>query len=427
MNVRPFKVHHLRACLIGLIVAASILRLAICLFYNPLDFVFSDASRHWTNGEKLFHPNLMGKCDPLPNQIFVFLVQKITGSTRPGVGLVYGLLSVLMPWTFYRAARELGFSQKRSLATWALIAWTPSLAVIFHYIMIEPLLLPLEGVSLWMTARYLRKGTTASFLVAAGCWSITCLTKPTAVVLGLTCMAYVWWRRSRQMSLLLQGCALVFLLFLIPGMRSYHYLGFVAPTGSHWTPEILHKSDAKRIRIDAGADGHWGFSSPSCYETPLWPLSPWMIHRARTDSTVFVTVDLKNGPQDWQAADAKLVRRWPIWFRQETENIALFLFAPSWPDSNDREWEGWINDQSRWMWAPFLIFVLAFDLIEFLHGHFDLLPIAVTALSLVLLFQNAIDMEGRYRKPLEPLLFLNLLCLGRRSSPGSKPALMPTV
>lgn len=405
----------IRPWLIALIVAGSLLRLFICFNHNPLDYVFSDASRHWTNGKLFLHPNLMGKCDPILYQAFVFIIQKITGEQRLLIALVYGLLSVITPWTFYRAARELGLGKIRSLVIWVLIVWTPSLFVIFHYIMIEALLLPLEGLSLWMTGRYLRKGDSTSFLVCITCWTLACLTKPTAIALAITCSIYAWWIKSRKPSLLLLSCALVFLLLFPQCLRSYQYLGFIAPTGSHWTPKILHKSDAKRIRIQTSTGGRWGFSSPTCYTQPLEPLSSWMTHRSYEDSTVSIQVNLKNGEKDWKEAYARLNRNWDVWLRQLAENIVVFLFAPSWPDSNLQCWDGWVNYESRWLWAPLIFLLFKLNYHEFRQRRFDLIPVAVTVLTLVLALQNMIDMEGRYRKPLEPLLFLNIVWALRRS------------
>lgn len=400
--------------LIGLIVAATVLRLSVCFYHNPLDYIFSDASRHWTNGELLFHPNLMGKCDPLPYQIFVYIVQKVTGEQRFLVALIYACLSALMPWTYYRAARELGLSKIRSLMIWTLIAWIPSLFVIFHYIMMEVMLLPLEGICLWMTARYLRKGDMASFLVCVFLWTLTCLTKPTAIALAIICLAYVWWEKSRQLRLIAVGCIAASILVIPNCIRTYHYLGFIAPTGSHWTPKILHKSDAKRISIQTSTGGHWSFSSPSCYTQPLEPLSPWMTHRASEDSTISIQVDLKNGEKDWKEAFERLNRTWDVWLRQLAENIVIFLFAPSWPDSSQQSWDGWLNYELRWLWAPLIFLLFKLNYHEFRHGRFDLIPVAVTVLTLVLVFQNMIDMEGRYRKPLEPLLLFNLVWVLRR-------------
>jgi hypothetical protein len=46
---------------------------------------------------------------------------------------------------------------------------------------------------------------------------------------------------------------------------------------------------------------------------------------------------------------------------------------------------------------------------NFLHRKFQFIPVAVTLFMLSFLFQNAVLFEGRYRKPLEPMLLINLV------------------
>jgi uncharacterized membrane protein YoaK (UPF0700 family) len=63
------------------------------------------------------------------------------------------------------------------------------------------------------------------------------------------------------------------------------------------------------------------------------------------------------------------------------------------------------------MWAPLILFVFVCNAREFARRRFDLIPVATTVLTLVLGLQNAMLMEGRYRKPVEPLLLLNAVWL----------------
>lgn len=46
--------------------------------------------------------------------------------------------------------------------------------------------------------------------------------------------------------------------------------------------------------------------------------------------------------------------------------------------------------------------VLIGSLRQFLKRRFELVPVVVTCLTLVLALQDRVIMEGRYRKPLEP-------------------------
>ncbi len=100
---------------------------------------------------------------------------------------------------------------------------------------------------------------------------------------------------------------------------------------------------------------------------------------------------------------------WSQWWLQWRENLALFLFAPSWPESVAMEWDGQMEFYARWLWAPLILFVLVCNLALFLRRRFELIPVAVTFFTLFLALQNVVTFEGRYRKPLEPLLLMNLV------------------
>jgi hypothetical protein len=103
------------------------------MHHDPEDYLFSDPLRHWVNGANLWSPNFMGASDPILYQCYVWLIRGAAQDGRSSIGLLCGLLAAFMPWTYYRAALELGFSRTRALAAWAMITWTPSLVTIYHY------------------------------------------------------------------------------------------------------------------------------------------------------------------------------------------------------------------------------------------------------------------------------------------------------
>jgi hypothetical protein len=58
---------------------------------------------------------------------------------------------------------------------------------------------------------------------------------------------------------------------------------------------------------------------------------------------------------------------------------------------------------------------------QFMSRRFEFIPVAVTIFTLILAFQNVVITEGRYRKPVEPLLLLNLVwLLDRKRLDGSE-------
>jgi hypothetical protein len=181
--------------------------------------------------------------------------------------------------------------------------------------------------------------------------------------------------------------------------------------GNAWITKILHHSGAKTIKINWDGRSHWEFSSPVCYVQPLAPFSSWMVRRAKEDSTVAVRVNPMFGERDWINAyrDSKPdAKRWGL---QLWENVLLFFFSPSWPDGNQDEWDGWLSHHSRWMWCSLVGFILVVNFRDFMQRRIVMLPLAITVLTLFLMFQNLVTMEGRYRKPLEPFVALNLVYL----------------
>lgn len=412
---------------IDLIIAASCLRIFVCFVHNPMNYLWSDALRHWNNGQHFPRGGYSGAADPIGYQVYVFLLQRITGYNELLVGLASGLMSVLMPWTYYRAARNFGLQKTAALWVWALIAWTPSLIVIYHFIMPETLLLFLEGVALWMTARYLRRGGTLAFLLFVFFWTLTCLTKPTLGPLAVICFLWVWWKKRTPLRDIAIAVVMGFLMLLPQAIRSKAELGFYAPFGNPWLTRIELRCGARMIYFHFYAshgilhltpsvqDGDLVFGSPSCFIRPLEPLSHWAMRRAWGDSKATVVINSEHGERDWKDAYDRYNHDPQEWLAQWRENIILFLFAPSWPESAVGEWDSHLEYRARWMWAPLILVVFVCNGRQFLRRRFDLIPVAVTLFTLIVGLQNVLITEGRYRKPVEPLLLLNLVwVVGRR-------------
>jgi len=408
--------------LVILIIAASCLRVLLCFVHNPMDYLWYDMMRHWENGRTFPRGVYTAAADPIGYQVYVFVLQKLTASNKFLVALASSLLSVLMPWSFYRAARNFGMDKVPALWVWALIGWTPSLAVIYHFMMMETLLLLLEGVALWMTARYLRKGGTEAFLLFVIWWTLACLTKPTVVPLAGICFLWVWWKKSTPPRKIVLGTALALVMLVPQAIRSKVELGFVAPFGSPWLTRIQLRSGVKIVQLHyythpvpligfrpLSSDYVWIFGSPSCFVRPLEPFSHWAMRRAWGNSTADLIIHSANGERDWKAAYQRFTPDREEWLEQWRENIILFFFAPSWPETAAGEWDGHLEYRSRWIWAPLILVVFACNLREFMRRRFDLIPVAVTVFTLLMALQNVIIAEGRYRKPVEPLLLMNLV------------------
>lgn len=405
-----------------LIVVASLVRIVVCMQHNPMDYLgLADPGRHWMNGLRFPKGAYFGASDPIGYQVYISVLRRITGDRRLLVGLASAVMSVLMPWTFYRASRNFGLSKTPALWVWALIAWTPSLLAIYHYIMMETLLLLIEGVALWMTARHLRKGGTEPFLTSVVLWTLASLTKPTVIPVAGICVLWSCWKKTPKLRTVMAGIALVLVLLVPQAIRSEIALGFVAPFGNPWLTKIQHRSGVKTLYVNFythpnqyfhfQADPIYAmiFSSPSCYMHPLAPVSDWTMRRAQGDSQLIVKIDSAKGAQDWKSAYAGLDVDRQEWFDQWHENLVLFFFAPSWPESLGIGLEDRMESATRWLWAPLILLVLVGNFRFFLQRRFELIPVATTLFTLFLALQNVVTAEGRYRKPLEPLLLMNLV------------------
>ena len=226
---------------IVLIIAASCFRVFICFVHNPMDYLWSDMLRHWNNGRTFPRGGYLGAADPIVYQTYVFVLQKITGNNRLLVGLASSILSVVMPWTYYRAARNFGLQKMPALWAWALIPWTPSLIVIYHFIMMETMLLLLDGIALWMTARYLRKGGTGAFLCFVFFWTPASLPSQSSCPLAVVCFLWSWWKKSTPLRDIAAGAVLAIIYACTQAVRSKIELGFVAPFGNPWLTRIIHQ------------------------------------------------------------------------------------------------------------------------------------------------------------------------------------------
>jgi len=402
-----------------LIVSGTTLRFLLPFWRNPLESLTSDPLRHWNNAGKLFSPTLMGGSDPIVYQAFLWMIRTAIQDSHLAFACLAGVLSATMPWFYFRAAREFGSSRMASLTIWAFIAVTPSLFVIFNYVMMETILLPLVGLALWASAYHLRKQSLQTFWISGGLWALACLTKPTILPLAAACVLWTWWQTRRRVLAGLGLTAIAVVMILPSTIRSASVLGFYAPVGNPWITKIQHRSGANKIAIHF-KDEHWNFVSPSCNMLPLAPLSPWRIRRGTEDTRVVVYVEADRGAETWKATFEQLPVTANDWLAQWGENIVLFLFAPSWPDCNMNQWDGWLAVASRWLWAPIIFFILDCNIRDFLKRRFDLLPVATTIFTLFLMFQNVATSEGRYRKPLEPLLIMNLVIALRPSIKGSR-------
>jgi hypothetical protein len=395
-----------------LIAAGSLLRVREVLLFSPMDDLSSDPGRHWEHARQPLTPGLWAFIDPPVFQMWVSLVQKWSLGIRPLVALYAGLLSVVTPWAWYRFLREYLYTRTFALAGWAALALLPSWTAIFSYFMTETLFLPLMGVSLCLTVRADRKRTVHSFCGMVALWVVTGLTRGIAVPLGGLASLGVWLglpNKVRSAS----AALLMFLLMTVPfAIRNHHIMHLWSPLGTGWPSQVYAESGKQDIHLDLSGDGaswSYGFGSPSFYAKQLAPLSNWASGR---NGVLKVTINLEKGAQDWQTAYHDNAVHGRERLRLRWENLIFVMLGPSWPDNAPGSQVAAAAMTMRWIWAPLFLLVVGAAIVR--RRLVWRRPLVPTLIATWFVFQ-AVSLvavnEGRYRKPLEGLLIVQVLVL----------------
>jgi len=381
--------------------AVLLWRLLFPYFNSPLSHLFSDPARHWSNAAHFLDPDVIGAGDPYLYQAWLYLVRTLSGDDPPAVLLSCGLLCALLPYGWYRALREL-LPRTAALAGALIIGLLPDLFGIYAYFMNETLFLTLSGFAFWFSFRAWRKGGLAPWSLACGVWVCLIFTRAIALPMAAIALLAVWIPQPQRLEKALIGAALFGVLAVPAGSHGYAKLGFFAPLGNVYLSEIYSLSGKKNIDLNVGAAGRWGFGSPSFYNPTFYPFSPWLTDRG---GTVIANIDLGHGSSDWVAERDRVKRestfsRW----HQLQENFLYVLFAQSWPDNDPRTWSGRLAVWTRWVWPLIMLYVTWGALCRRFHGRAWLLPVCSLGLLLFLTVQRSGIVEGRYVKPLHPIL-----------------------
>jgi hypothetical protein len=381
--------------------AVLLARLLFPYFNSPLSHLFSDPARHWSNAGHFFDPDVIGAGDPYLYQAWLFLVRTLSGDDPPSVLLSCGVLCALLPYGWYRALREL-LPRTPALAGALIIGLLPDLWGIYAYFMNETLFLTLTGFAFWLSFRAWRKGGLAPWSLACAVWVCLIFTRAIALPMAAIALVAVWILQPQRLEKALIAAALFCVLAVPAGMHGYSKLGFFAPLGNVHLSEIYSLSGKKNIDLDGGAAGRWGFGSPSFYNPTFYPFSTWLTDR---DGTVSVTIDLGHGRSDWlterdRVQHESTFSRW----QQLRENFLYVLFGQSWPDNDFHTWSGRLAVWTRWMWPLVMLYVVWGAVTRRFHGRAWVLPVCSLGMLLFLTVQRSGIVEGRYVKPLHPIL-----------------------
>lgn len=405
----------LRISLISLVVLGSIVRIIAVFQHNPLDIQTTDPGRWWFTATHLSTLQPIAAIDPFGYQMWLGMVATITGGSHTAIALHNAVLSVLTPWIWHLFLKEITAKRDLALVGWAVLCGLPSWISIFSYTMSETLFLPCLGVALWLTVKFYRTHSGIACFTCAACWAFASSIRVYALPLAVFLLAWGIFKSS-QRALKVGYIVAAFALFIVPlSLRTHRLLHVWDPFGFPEMSRIYMESGKRTLRFDISRNNgayRWTyeFGSPALYEQPLEPVSDWHSNR---EGIVQFSIEEDRGRADWDRALRNLETSWSGRLRLRIENYIFFNFAPSWPDNNpDRMWDR-AAVSMRWIWAPLALVVILAN-IYYRHelalseaGVFAILTAAAWALTPLV---PAI-MEGRYRKPVEGLLLMNLLLL----------------
>ncbi len=410
-----------------LVLVGVVIQVVVIWMFNPVDHVWSDAQRHWSQGLDLLRIDLMSTTDPIMYQIYIAILAKLSLNIPALVAFYTSLLAVITPWLWYRFLRELVSSKGLALAGWALLSLLPSWTAIYSYFMQETLLLPLLGAALWATWRCRRKQTQASFVLMVLFWVLVGLTRGIAIPMAAVVCTWLWLAQDKKWTKAIGSLAVLVLILGPLTYRSYQTVNQFAPHGMGHLASIYAMSGKREIVLQSRRNGAvWThtFGSPSTGAEPFAPFSDWKTQRT---GKVVVKVDLMQGSKGWEESykDVAMDLKKFAWVTKE--NLIFLFFASSWPDNNMQRIVDQASAVMRWLWAPGALVCLVLLVVyrRRMEGQW-MLPAVLLAWFLVQGLLPISVNEGRYRKPFEGLLIAQyILLIG--ACRGQVRSVMPSV
>lgn len=399
-------------------IALCVGRFLIPFFFHPMENITSDMHTLWKCAATFLSPTYY--CATLPKLFlfYLYLQQSLVGILPYEVGFVAiavfaGALCALLPVVWYLACREI-MPPIWALAAGILIAITPSLYAVYAYFLSETLALVLMGVAFWLTFRAIRLRKLRAYAGAVALWMLALLAKQTMLPFALGALAYAWIKqpaRQRPKAAIITLCVIA--AFMVPaGLHSYGALKIFAPLRYGGSAKLYRLSDTIGYGYRVSTGEMFRSTSGSMQRNPFEPFGVYRSWRKHGISEFYI--DATN-PNTWKENIARLKQTHTLRHALlDTEDAIVYLFfSSSWPDDNDKNWLNGSSYHTRWMWAPLLLLVLLSAPVRKLDEKGAFILTCTGGMILLLMFQQSAVMEGRYRKPLEPLLLVSAIILLR--------------
>jgi len=389
----------------GLLVLGLVVRAwQIFVCQHPLDGLFSDPGRHWENAKNFLAPFPTGGADPFFYQFWLHFLQVLTAENRTALGLVMLLHSWAYPATWYLFAKEVFKTRLAILRFTSLVSILPTFSFMFMYFMTETFLLPLLGACLWSTWRARRLGTNKAFLLSVTLWLIAILTRVVVLPLAGLCIVVAWWSVRTKVKSTLISLILVASGLTISAVHGYAHFHTYKPFGQGVLNTIYFMSNKLGWKMHLKHGYYYEFASPSFFIKPFEPFSDWQSKR-----TGYFELHVD---REKEGADLKQVLKeqfeknkdkLPLMIR---DNLIFLLFGHAWPEAHKNRLDGYLALWERWIWFPIIMLSLIASTYFLTRGPDRLFAGCVCLFTVAMLSAHVAVIEGRYRKPLEPLALM---------------------
>ncbi len=392
------------------------LRLLYPFYNSPVIQMVGMSGRQWKQAGGFLTPEPMAGVDSYLYQAWLWALRSLSNDHAFTIQLVCGLLCAVLPLCWYACARQL-LPQKWALIAAILIGLHPSFLTIYGYFASETLLLPLIGLACYASLHCLRTPAPRTLWLAVLLWTLAALTRVIALPAGLLCIGLIWWKMGFRLRPMLLPLLTSLILLGISAEHHHKAVNVYTPFGIPQLNALLARSDASRINIYFDGRHYW-FRSPAASTKPLSPLSDW--HMSPRTPPISVHIVTRQGREAWAQAMEKYPFDATHYARHLSQTVMMLLFSPSWPEvwpdnwRNENQiapWEEALNKYARWLWAPLIIGVFICAARVPLAEHQHAFILLTLSLLIIMALQYTALFEGRYRKPVEPLLIISAITL----------------
>jgi 4-amino-4-deoxy-L-arabinose transferase-like glycosyltransferase len=423
------------AILWSLVGVGVLLRLVNPFYSNPLEFLISDPLRHFLNAKDCLrtgpHPSIAYEViDPLGYQIWLSAVLRVTGGDRTAIALYTGLLSVLTPWIWYRWMRLSLDNKQLALAGYAVLSLLPDWIKLYQFFLQETLLLPLVGLSLWLSWRVLKEPYWRRYMASGFTWGCALMTKLTALPMAAITLGWLFLKsrqdkRHRRMAV--SAIVVAILIFSLGPWKIYSRTHSLVPFPPGDYHRIWYESGKENLRFTIKfLDSQQGYTEyvvdagNPALDLQLRPLFDWRTSRTGTCDMV---IDMTKGAAHYLPDTSMSVSDR---LKYTGENIMYFFLGLSWPENHvSKDAQAGIFHSliksSRFLWFPITLAIIVMAAIQ---RRRDIMIVLFAGSLAFFLFQQSIIFEARYKKPWEGIAVATLLSLvgsARRRAKSNEP------